>query len=526
MKRLLFLLPIALFAVTFPTAHNDQGQTGANPHETLLTPQNVTAASFRKVGTYSVDGLIWAQPLFIPAVMISGRIYDLLIVATMNNSVYAFDASNPGSTALWHTALSGSPRTSYPNVTNCGGTCDPTQYGTPIGIMATPVVDPVGGFIYVTNTNTTPTWVLSQLSLTTGNVLQSTTITGTVTGTGDPTGGDTVSGGVLSFYPAFELNRSGLALANGKVYIAFTSYGDIHPWHGWLFAYNTSDLSRAAVFCASPNTYGAGIWESGGAPAVDSSGNLYVSTGNDSYDGLTAFGESVLRFSPSLSLLDWFTPSNYASLDSSDADLSSGRPMLIPGTHSLVISGKDFNAYLLDTTCMGHLQGSSSCSLQTFKTCASCTVTGSSGAYGSLFLNSSLYLPTTGGSLYAFGFSAGSFTITPFATSLSNSWGFPGPAQLAGSPGIVWVTTSTGSTENTQQQGTLRALDAFGLTELWNSDQGTGNALGHLAKFTAPTIANGRVFVPNQDSQVQVFGLTSTSTMRGNGTLRGSASLR
>lgn len=451
---------------------------------------------FGLLGSYSVDGLLFARPRYVPAV--SGK--NLLIVATLANSVYAFDADRPGSAPIWHTSL-GPVRTSYSGC--CGG--ETFIYSQGIGIVSTPAVDAAAGRIYVVSTNPTPTWVLSVLSLTTGAMLASTPITGQFPGAGDA--GDTVTGGMLQFNPAQELQRPGLALSQGKVYVAFGGVGDNRPWHGWLFAYNTADLSQAGVFCTTPSSFGGAIWQSGGAPAIDAAGNVYVTTGNDnSNPDSTEYGESVLKLSPTLALLNSFTPSNYATLDSLDADLSSNGVIVLPGGN-VVAAGKDFNVYLLD---------SSLNLLQTFKSDPAGVAADMTGSYGMAFANGRLYLPTTAGKLFGFQLSGSTFTTTPFATQAFTA-GYPGPAQLAVANGTVWATTGTTSSFTATAPGTLHALDALTLTEIWNS----GGTLGTLAKFNAPTIANGRVYVATQDGRVQVFGMIPSAVISGLTTIKG-----
>lgn len=269
----------------------------------------------------------------------------------------------------------------------------------------------------------------------------------------------------------------------------------------------------------------------GGPTAVDGSGNIYITTGNGgNYDGVTTFTNSVLKLTPTLTLLDWFSPSNNnAVLNPDDADVSSNRFLLIPGTTLGVIASKDFNVYLLDTTCMGHLQGSSGCALQTFKTNASGTITAFSGSYGALYINGSLILPTTAGSLYSFAFSAGSFNTTPTATNIQ-SFGVFGPAQLLGtsngaSDSLIWTTTAAASTFTTVQAGTLRCFNTS-LTEIWNSGTNASDSLGNMTKFTSPTSYNGRVYVQSLTTGITVYGLLQTSQSRGQSGLRGVAGLR
>lgn len=502
--------------------HFDTSQTGAF-QETVLTRSNVAGGSFKKLGSWNLTGLLFAQPLYIPSLTISGIVRNVLIAATLNNTLSAFDADRAGSSALWSISF-GTGRAWWSNNTSqfyyCSTDCN-------IGIVGTPVVDVTGGFVYVVSATSTPTYVLHKINLLTGASMATVTISGQVVGTGSS--GDPTSGGNLLFSPTTSNQRPGLILSPdaGTVYIGFGggSAGFIPPpWHGWMFAYATSSLTQTGIFCTSPNGYGASIWQSGGAPAMDSSGNLYVLTGAlGDWDGVTEFSDSMLKLSPSLGLLDWFTPSNHATLDANDYDFGTSRVMLVPGTHLAIGAGKDFNVYAVDTTCMGHLQGSSGCTLQTFPTNNGGSVTKFSGSYGGVVTSGGLWLPTTAGSIYSYTLAAGSFSA---GASQTNSYGFPGPAQMmetdnAGANGILWVVTAPTSTFEAVGTGTLRALNSSTLAELWNSDTSGQDTLGGMAKFVAPVIVNGKVYVATNSNSVVVYGLPPTGLKLNNATIRG-----
>jgi hypothetical protein len=362
---------------------------------------------------------------------------------------------------------------------------------------------------------------LNVLSLTTGAILQSITITGQVVGTGDTNGSpDTTSGPNLIFWAQCHIQRAPITLANGNVYVAFASY-DTAPYHGWVFGYDKTTLSPVGVFCTTPNGEGGGIWN--GGITVDGSGNLYVATGNGDYDGTANYGDTLVKLSPTLSLLDWFTPSNQAELEAIDADVSAGIPMLIPGTTKIVIAGKDFNVYVVDTTCMGHLQGSSGCTLQTFVTSVA-GFDGDSGSYGGMLMNNRLYLPTTNGFLYGFAFNGTTFNTTPMLSGQTYAW--PGAAQISGSSngsanGIVWIVSPDSESGETIATGTVRALDPVSLVEIWNSGTVAGDSLGNIAKFNAPTVANGRLYIGTVDGQVSVYGAVPRYTFQGKTAISG-----
>ncbi len=518
----LFFITVSTFAVTIPVARVDNNQNGTNAQETVLTPTNVSTAKFGKLGTYAVDGYLFTQCLYIPGIVVSGTARNLVIAATMNNTIYAFNADRPGTAALWSTNF-GAGRGSYTNP-------DAFFYGQSVGIVGTPVVDVANSKVYVVNATATPSYVLQQLSLTTGSVLNSVTITGQVVGTGSP--GDPTSGPNLLFNPPVVNERAAVMLNGGKVYVTFSgASGEAGnpPWHGWIFAYSTASLTQVGVFCTTPNGSGGSIWMSGGGPAIDVSGNLYFATGQGTnWDGITNFSSSALKLSPTLAVLDWFAPSNHLMLDANDWDLGSNWVELIPGTTLMVTAGKDYNVYIVDTACMGHVQGSSGCALQTFMTNAIATPTVFSGSYASLFLNNNLFLATTNGPIYGFAFSGSTFNTTP--TVGPGTYSFAG-AQMAGSSNagsntVLWAVTCAASAYKVVQAGTLRALNPVTLAEIWNSNTNARDTLGLMSKFAPPTIANGKVFVPTNSGTIAVFGMIPSSIIVGKSKMTGLSKAR
>lgn len=510
MKSLTFFLICICAWGQVPQAHYDLRQAGVTTSETILTSANISR--LQKMCTWPVTGYIFAQPLFLPTA-IGGK--DVLLVAAMNNTVYAFDANACGS-VIWQKSF-GTPRSTYPN--NSGEF--PILYGQPIGILSTPYVDQANGFVYICAQDSTPQYKAYKLNLADGTTASSTVIAATVTGTGDPSGSDCVSGGVLSFCASLEfIQRPGLVVSNSKLYICFGTT-DIDPGHGWVIALSTTDLSLVAAWCSTPSGALASVWIPGAAPAVDSSGNLYIATGNGDYDGLTSFGESIVKLSPTLTVLDWFTPTDWATLNTNDSDVGSNHATLISGTNYLIHVGKDYKARRIDTTCMGHLGGTvGGCSVQTWTVCNACLVGKTTGGYSQIYLNGVWTISTTGqdadsfggspaGSLYSYTFSSGTFNTTPTATNTASAWPFPGPSEIAASSNgttnqIIFVVTGASQTFTATTQGVLRAFDTT-LTELWNSGQSNANTLGLMTKYAAPTIASGRVYVATQSGYVIAY---------------------
>lgn len=512
-KLVLGLITTTLLAVvTITTSDFDNSRLNWNASEIVLTPTAVQGVSFGKLASYVVDGYVYGRPLYLPGITISGSVYNVLIVVTMHDSVYAFNADAPGSAPLWHSGPLATSRTTYPNP---GG----FFYAREIGCLATPAADVTNNLLYVLCTNSTPTWVLYQINLSTGATSNSVVLSGTVVGTGDPTGpvSDKTSGSNLLFYPDYELSRAGLTLSNGNIYTSFAGYDDTHPWHGWILGYSTSSLSQIGVICITPNGYGGGIWQSSGGLVSDGSGNLFAAgTGNGDYNGTANFANSFVKLNSTLSITDWYTPTNWATMEAQDLDISSGRPMLIPSANLLVLGEKDFNIYSVNTSCMGHLSGTvGGCTApQIFPTNASGVTNSHSGVYGGMFMNGIGYFPNVSGSLYSFSLSGSTWNTTPVATT-SSSYSFPG-IQITGSSngvstGVVWGLSFSGSAYGTAQNGTLRAFDPSTLSELWNSGTLASNNIGQVNKFASPVIANGKVFV-NSTNSVVVFGLATTAT--------------
>ncbi len=489
------LRPKLSFGVTGPPtiamAHYDTSQTSWNAAETVLTPANV--ATIRKLGTFAVDGEVYGQPLYVPGITVSGTVYNLLIVVTMHNSAYAFNANVPGSAFLWKTNF-GSTYTG-----TVGGNA--IFYGREVGILSTPVADSANNVVYLVSMSSAPVFTLRKINLSTGASMATVDLAG--------------SFGGVTYVPTFMLQRAGLALGtNGLIYVASGGHDDDQV-HGWVMSYNSS-LVQQSIFCTTTsgttNAWGS-IWMSGFAPSMDSSGNLYVTAGNGNFTGTTDFGESMIKLSPSLSLVDYFTPTDWATLTAGDLDFTAG-VMLIPGTSLAVTGNKTFKIYSVDRTNMGHLGGSSP---QIFLTNLSGSPNPGSGVYGGMHMNGVSYFPNTGGKIYAFTLTGSTYNTTPVTSSAS--FGFPG-AWMAGSSngasnGILWALTCASSSFTTVRAGTLRAFNPTTLAELWNSDTVPADALGNLVKFVPPVVANGRVYAASLDAAVVVYGPAPSTLISG-----------
>ena len=136
--------------------------------------------------------------------------------------------------------------------------------------------------------------------------------------------------------PYVESQRPGLLLVNGQIIVTFASQCDLGLYHGYVLAFDETNLQPTGAFVTTPDGYQGGIWASGAAPAADSNGKIYVPTGNGDFTGNVGgqdFGDSILRLNwsnNSFALEDYFTPWDYQPLWDHDTDLSSGGVMLLP----------------------------------------------------------------------------------------------------------------------------------------------------------------------------------------------------
>ena len=521
--------------VNVPTWHFDNGRSGWNNKETSLSPGNVSSKTFGKLFSYLVDGYAYAEPLLMSNVTINGATHNVLYVATEHDSVYAFDADNGSGTPLWHVSLLQSGETPI-----TAGTIQPYQ-----GVTSTPVIDPASNTIYVVSAQRTAsgaTFRLNALDIATGAQKFSgpKLIQASVPGTNA-----TAVNGVVSL-PQGCIQRAALLLANGNVYIGF---GSCHS--GWLLAYDAHTLAQTGVFNASPNLDGegqfasaGGIWMGSGGPVADSAGNVYVSTGNGPWDGKTAFGDSILKLSPTLQLEDYFTPNDYQFLNCHDGDLAAGGLLLIPGSSNLVGGGKNGKLFLVNTANLGQEQASDAGAVQTifFESdlsapySATCTdVSGDhttqSNSYEifgtAAFYNGSIYLgvtpttPTAPAGIREFVYSGKlSYGAETTPSILQGTRGTTPFVSSDGSAnGILWM-IDTGQplqTSSTPTKSTLRAYDANDLgAELYDSGENAADVPGFGIKFTSPVVANGKVYistghdlttVTNPQGEIDVYGL-------------------
>lgn len=473
-------------ALNYTMWKNDLGGTGQQRNELILTPANVNASTFGVKFSTAVDGWVFAQPLYMSGLTVNSATHNVVFVATEHDSVYAFDADTAGA-ALWKQSFLKTGVTTVPQA-NVGSTIFPE-----IGITGTPVIDPATGTLYVVAETLESGKYFHRLHAL------------------DVTTGSEKFGGPVVIQPSGfaskeQLQRPGLTLANGNVYVSLGSQGDIGSYHGWVIAYSATTLAQVAAWNDSPGGVQGGIWSSGAAPSVDSNGNLYISSGNGSFNGTTQFSMSIVKLSPSLTVLDWFTPWNAVVESKSDEDLGSGGVLVVPDQsgaypHELIECGKLPQVYVLNRDNLGHqLSTSDSQLIQEL----SGVVGGGPGTQSpdSCFMTpayweQNLYIIANNDVIKQFTLdpSTGLMSTTPVEKG-SFEFVFPGGQPVTSSDGssngIVWAIDASGK---------LHAFDATNVsTTLYTS--------GTLVpeKFAVPTVVNGKVFVAGQ-GKLFVFGL-------------------
>jgi hypothetical protein len=517
--------PMASAQVNVTTEQNDVGRTGQNLNETILTTANVNAAQFGLLFSQPVASPIRTQPLYLSGITINGATHNVVFVATQNDLVYAFDAnSNTGAnaTALWSISLLDTAH---------GASAGATSFGN-LGTLSTPVIDPVGGTLYVVSESFeggASIFRLHALDVTTGaeKFLGPVLIEGSVPGTAV----DAVGGLVL--LTALKLSsHTGLLLLNGVVYASFGSANEDYEttWHGWIVGYDARSLAQTGIFCVTPNGNGGGVWISGGGLAADQLdavnypfGRMFVASGNGDftatfpYANNMDFGDSIVNLDLTNgvpAVTDNFTPSNQAILYPEDKDQGSGGVMILPTQttgaypHLLVQTGKLGTLFLLNRDNLGGYSTTANQVVQSLS-----RAVGNNGAWSSpAYWNGNIYYWGKYDYLKAFALSNGLLATTP--TESVEQSAFPGatPSISANgsTQGIVW--TIDADAYATGGPAILEAHDAGNVaTTLYSSATNPArDTPGPAAHFSVPTIANGMVYV-GTSNQIDVFGLFSGS---------------
>ena len=494
------------------TYHNSIARTGVNPKETILTPANVNSASFGKLFTIPVDGLVDAQPLYVSAVKISGVTHNVLIVATEHGTVYAFDADSGAN--LWHiTTLKSGESTSDDR--GC------SQVTPEIGVTSTPVIlrpktgNPVAYVVAMSKDGSGNYHQrLHALDVTNGAELHKgpIEISAKYPGTGDNS-----SNGNVIFDPSQYKERAGLLLIHNTVYLAWASHCDIRPYTGWIMGYNAFSLAQVSVLNVTPNGNEGAIWGAGAGMASDGAGNIILLDANGDFDsnlnasGFPAngdYGNAFLKISTAngLAVSDYFEMDNESSENGSDTDLGSGGTLLMTpkdskGTvHNIAIgAGKDSNLYVVDRTNMGKFHTSSNNVYQQLSGALPGGIWSMPAAFDGY-----VYYGPVGSPILSFQIKNAKLTTGPVART-ANPFGYPGstPSVSANGSknGIVWAAENV-------NPAVLHAYNASNLNEIYNSNQAVNSRdhFGNGNKYITPTIANGKVYVGTTNG-VGVFGL-------------------
>lgn len=493
------------------TYRYDDGRTGADLTETVLTPANVNSSSFGLLRVLPVDGKVDAQPLYMSHLTIGGSAHDVVFVATENDSVYAFDVQTGA--VLWHVSLL-EPGESPSDSRGCG------QITPEIGVTSTPVIDPSAGphgaiFVVAMSKDSASNYHqrLHALDLTTGAELFNGPVEVKPTYS-------SAAGGQKTFAPGQYAERAALLLDNHTIYTSWTSHCDTQPYSGWIVGYNEDTLAQSSVLnVAADSNAGPSIWMSGGGLAADAAGNIYLLTANGAFEttlnagGFPQYGDygnSFLKLSTAggaLSVADYFTMHNEPAESAADEDLGSGGVLLLPDLtdssgvvrHLAIGAGKDGNLYVVNRDTMGKYNSSSNNIWQELDGVFP------GGIYASpAYFNGTVYYGNVGGTLKAFTVTAAKLSSTP-TSQTTTEFPYPGttPAVSANgtSNGIVWAVENS-------DPAVLHAYDATNLAhELYNSNQAAGgrDQFGAGNKFITPVIADGMVFVGTPNS-VAVFG--------------------
>lgn len=491
------------------TRSYDNNRSGANLNETILTPSNVTASQFGKLFTIRTDGEIFAQPLYVSQLKVGGSTHNVVFAATMRDSIYAIDGDT--GEVLWERNYDAAIT---PKDVETDGNI---SWSTGIGILSTPVIDPETNIMYFVSGYETDTNGTKEF----GNHLNAIDIA-----TGTPEPGSPVN--ITATYKTADLTtplvinikrqnqRASLALSRGNVYICYASHEDQTPYQGWVLAYNKSTLAQVATFTDTTIGTQGGIWMAGQAPAVDASGNLYISTGNGSFgetpNKLVQTGNSFIKLSPDLQLLDYFTPKNSASLNTGDMDLGASGILLVPNTSYALGGGKQGVIYLTDTSNLGKFNASEDQVIQEFQAVYG---VGTSHIHGTpVYFNSevngpSFYVWGENDVLRGFRFDAAGGLINPkpFGTSSmtapikNNDGAMPGGflsvSANGAKNGVVWASTPyLANALWNNVRGVVYAFDAETLQPLWSDkDNDARDEIGMFAKYTPPTVANGKVYM-------------------------------
>jgi hypothetical protein len=494
----------ALGSLNLITRNYNNDRTGANLNETLINVSNVAQGTFRRLFQLNVDDQVYAGVLYASSVSIAGGTHNVLYVATVNNSVYAFDADTGGAPLKMSNFNNGFSPPDHATVIASCNNATYIDFSGKLGIVGTPVIDPNSLTMFVV-TRTVENGVYKQWL----RALDITTLL--------ERGHTQIPSSKID--PRYNNQRAALALSQGKVYVAWASHCDKGPYHGRVVAFDQNSLAVVSSFDAAPTVAKAGIWMAGAAPVIDSSGNLYYETGNsDNLGGSTNFPNSIVKLGPALGApLGSLRPQEYARTD--DYDLGSAGPIVVPATNLLAMGGKYGGfCYLVNELDMSLVQ-KWSCIDETVRP----------GVSHHMHNSMVVWPGPSGPVLYAWGENDFGrawhfnglviYTGAPDSvTSIIPPQGMPGGMLTLSASGstsgtaVLWASMPlSGDANHDTVPGVLRAFNAEDLSqELWNSNGYlTFDDAGNFSKGSIPVVANGKVYLAGLSNFVSVYGFPS-----------------
>jgi hypothetical protein len=509
------------------TQHNDNARSGANTKESCLRPSMIS--TMHQVASFHVDGQIYAQPL-----VVTTEPHRLLIVASTANELFAFDLDTLSPTPVWQLG----PET-------FGTPGQMPRWSNPLGILSTPVVDPVAGRVYViarscpsaTSLTGCPQ-TLHSVDVATGQHLDAVTIAATYT----------FDDGTVTFNPDAQWNRPGLLLQNGQL-VAGWACGQVSQnepyidFDGYVMAWSVGNLHAApTVYVTAPHNRGAGIWQGGGGLTGDGE-SIYFNTGNGMLNPAasvpTDYPEtprdqenSVVRLQTSdggTRVASYFDDRPYQAdgnvfqyTNFYDYDMASSGVAWIPGTDDLVTGSKGGIVYLIDRTTMTERQTPLSpftvAALPAGQTLHIASNDDGPEVYGApaVWRRSSgglddalVYMWPRADRLTAFHYDHASSTMTVAAASSDVADGSGGIVSLSvngsdTSTALVWATVASSGTQY------IRAYDPTTLTQLWEGQVSSVPGYPGNSRYSCPTISAGRVYTISwsngSGSDVLMFG--------------------
>jgi WD40 repeat protein len=544
--QLSYFLCIAQSPVTVWTHRYNNLRTGWNDQETVLNTNTVNQRQFGLLFTRPVDDQLYAQPLIVPNLNFGGTVQSAVFLATVNNTVYAYNATDAAAPApLWSVNLT-TPGARVIRNTDMTGACGGfyKDFSGNMGIVGTPVIDTVTKTMYlvtrdISNANGTYRQYLHALDILTGQER-----------TGSPVGiaanylgtGAGATFNFVPFEPQKENQRPALLLHNGTVYICWASHCDWGPYHGWVLGYNAADLQLKYIYNTTPDGENGGIWMSGAGPVVDGNGNIYLTTGNGTVgvgnnpNNPRNRGESLLKLREptstqgnQLQLINFFTPADYAYLETNDLDYGVDGVLLIPNTNLCLSGSKQGKIYVNDVNKMGKCTPANDSVVQVLyvnvQTVAEKHIHGTPLYYKyrtTVAVDSEfVYAWAESDYLTQIPFNRTTKLFETTATKKGNiklDTGMPGSmitassnSDVAGS-GIIWASHPlSGNANQALRPGSLDAYDARDITRpLFRSNVNTLDDPGYFSKFNNPIVANGKVYLPTFSNKLNVYGILPT----------------